>query len=338
MADTSWNLGTQYDGASGTDANASAVNAGAMMLLTNKSGGDLVTGDVVVLDVSNASAVVATTTAGDLRSVFVVPQNVTGSNTAANKTIANNEAGWFWCAGAYVPAAGVSAAVSIGEYLKTSSTAKKLVGTGVVQGASTTVPIGACAVALAAAGGAGYIPVMLLGRIEAFGITDKTEKTAIADDDIFIIADSEASNALKKVKAKNVRGASYCYATNSGAITAAAGTMTAMTFDTEVADTDSYHSTSTNQSRFVAPVAGGYLVYGGGNANGRAYFDIFVDGSAMVPSVKTDNSSSGDMYEGITTFVYLTASQYVELKVAGNGGDRSVSSLKFAIVLLTGGA
>lgn len=205
MADTSWNLGAQYDGASGTDANASAVNAGQMALLTNKSGGDLVTGDVVVLNTAADASVTTTTTAADLRPVYVVPQNVTGANVAASKTVAVDEAGWFYKPGAIVPAVHVTATTATGEYLTTSTTAKKLAPSGVTAAAGTSPPSGACAIALEDCTGAADIKVMLLGSSETFGIADKTEKTAVVGDDLVIIADSEASNALKKVKVTNVK-------------------------------------------------------------------------------------------------------------------------------------
>jgi len=336
MADTSWNLGAQYDGVSGTDANASAVNAGQMALLTNKSGGDLVTGDVVVLDTSTDSSVTTTTTAADLRPVYVVPQNVTGANVAASKTIAADEAGWFYKPGAIVPAAHVTATTAIGEYLTTSATAKKLAPSGVSVAATTSAPSGACAIALEDCTGAADIKVMLLGKSETFGIVDKTEKTAVAGDDLLYIADSGESNAPKKAKVENLRKLSMCVCTDANNQTAAAASQTAITFATEVIDTDGYHSTSSNQSRFVAPVAGLYLVHARATASGDcAAPRIYVDGSATVPPIIDGGVSASPI---ATALIYLNASQYVEFSLKGSSSDRTINPSFFAIVLLSGGA
>ena len=336
MADTSWNLGAQYDGASGTDANASAVNMGAMVLLTNKSGGDLVTGDVVVLNTAADASVTTTTTAADLRPVYVVPQNVTGANVAASKTVAADEAGWFYKPGAIVPAAHVTATTAIGEYLTTSATAKKLAPSGVSVAATTVPPSGACAIALEDCTGAADIKVMLLGKSETFGIVDKTEKTAVVGDDLVYIADSGASNAPKKAKVENLRKMSMCVCTDANNQTAAAASMTAITFATEVLDTDGYHSTSSNQSRFVAPVAGLYLVHARAVANGDCLAPrIYVDGAAATPTIADGTTGTTPI---ATALIYLNASQYVELYIRGSSSDRTINPSFFAIVLLSGGA
>jgi len=141
---------------------ADITNAKDMAPLTNKSGGSVVTGDVLVQDTTTNLAFTTTTTAGDLRPVFVVPSEVAGATpTASTKTILNNELGWVFKAGAYVPLATVDGAVTRGDYLKTSGTAKKFTTTGIQVAAGTVIPPGSCAIALSTAAGAGQIPVLL---------------------------------------------------------------------------------------------------------------------------------------------------------------------------------
>ena len=104
-------------------------------------------------------------------------------------------------------------------------------------GASSVRPLGACAVALEDATGAGTIKILLLGTTESFGIADKTEKTTVAGDDLVIIADSEDSNALKKVKTSTLVPTSYCVLAFSGTI---ANTAANISWTSEVEDTDGY--------------------------------------------------------------------------------------------------
>lgn len=338
MADTSWNLGAQYDGASGTDANASAVNAGQMALLTNKSGGDLVTGDVVVLDTTTDSSVTTTTTAADLRPVYVVPQNVTGANVAASKTVTADEAGWFYKPGAVVPAANVDGAVDIGEYLTTSTTAKKLTGSGVTIGASTSRPLGACAVALEDATGAGTIKVMLLGVTEAFGIADKTEKTTVAGDDLVVIADSEESNALKKAKLSAIRGLSCCSATRSATQAITGGAHTPIQFNAAAhRDTDDYHSESTNNTNFYAPVDGLYYIHGAATSSVTyTTIAIYKNGDVIDPSRRVTAGNATD-YLTISASLELKKNDYVSL-VLYNASNANITEAFFSIFLVSGNA
>lgn len=130
----------------------------------NKSAGVLTSGECVVDDLTNARGVTTSTTAGDLRTVYVVPKIRDTSGNLSNLTIAVDDEDWLYGPGAYVPAADLDAtAVSIHEYLKHSGTAKKLTGTGVIASGTTPPPVGSCAIAQAAKGaGAGQIAVTLI--------------------------------------------------------------------------------------------------------------------------------------------------------------------------------
>lgn len=83
---------------------------------TNKSGGSLVNGDVVIRDTGNDSAV-TTTTSGQSLSVIGVVQ----------ESIANNAAGRV-CTAGYVPLVNVPASVTRGHFVETHTVAKQATG------------------------------------------------------------------------------------------------------------------------------------------------------------------------------------------------------------------
>lgn len=81
-------------------------------LLTNKSGGQLVAGDVVIIDGANAEAVTTTT----------VPGYAAGGIAVAVETIEANAVGRF-CVSGYVPAINLASAASIKDFLFTHTVA-----------------------------------------------------------------------------------------------------------------------------------------------------------------------------------------------------------------------
>jgi hypothetical protein len=81
--------------------------------LTNKSGGGVIAGDVVILDSGNNDAFTTTTSAASVAKVGI-----------AAATIANNAAGLV-VVGGYVALVNVTASVSRGDFLFTSTTVKK---------------------------------------------------------------------------------------------------------------------------------------------------------------------------------------------------------------------
>lgn len=220
--DTSKNLGVYYDAVTNRGY-AAHVNAKDMALLTNKSGGSVATGDVVVQVMTTNNAFTTSTTDKDMRPVFVVPANISGDNVSASKTILNDEAGWVYRPGAYVPEANVSGAVARGEYLKIGTTAKAFTGTGQIAGTNLRPPE-ACAIALEAATGADSIAVMLLMQANA--------RTSVA-----VIADHKTQG------------------TAGGGFTS--GAWRTRDLNTEVSDADAIVAISSNQ---FTPVAGTYLI------------------------------------------------------------------------------
>ncbi|KKL75820.1 hypothetical protein LCGC14_2051080 [marine sediment metagenome] len=130
------NIPVYYDGSNFQGVGRTVVT------LTNKSGGALAIGDVVILDTSNASSVTTTTTAA-----------VTNQPMVALETIANDAAGLFQVAGV-VGTLDVAGATSIGDFLTTSTTVKAATG-------SSTLSDGTFAQALTSTGGAGSVTAIM---------------------------------------------------------------------------------------------------------------------------------------------------------------------------------
>jgi hypothetical protein len=280
-SDTSKNLGVYADAVDNV-VYASYVNAKDMVLLTNKSGGDVVTGDVLVMDTSTTASFTTSTTLGDLRPVYVVPQTITGAGSAATKTIANNEAGWVYKIGAYVPAASVSAAVAIGEYLKVSGTAKKFVGSGVTLASGQPAPMGACAIALNSTAGAGSCPVLLIPTM-AWQVPS-------------------------------------CRVYHNATQTITQSAITALAFNSERHDNDSMHDTVTNNSRITFNKAGIYLI--GASLNfvtasnpANLWIKIRLDGTTEIAVASELTVSTVPREHTLSCIYQVTAGQYVEIAV-----------------------
>lgn len=144
------------DGADATLVRPSNWNAAHNPYLnkTNKSGGSVAQYDYVVSDISNDDAFTTTTTASDTRPGFVV-QDAAG--------IANNATGNVLGAG-WDTTVNVQGNVTRGNWLVTSTTAKRLADSGTAS--TSAAPAAAVGVATSAYGGGGA------GTVTAyFGIT-----------------------------------------------------------------------------------------------------------------------------------------------------------------------
>lgn len=112
---------------------------------------------------------------------------------------------------------------------------------------------------------------------------------------------------------------------NSGNLSIAHNTVTALTFDSERFDTDGLHSTASNTSRLTAPVAGIYFVSGNirwaANGTGRRDLYIVVNGTTTVAADSRPPVSGADpIDQSISTLVNLAAGDYVELQVYQSSG------------------
>lgn len=93
-----------------------ALNKTGVVLLTNKSGGSVAKGDLVIIDTANASSFITTTTAGftdGLIGVVLEPNGIADDATGA-------VAFGVWC-----PKINLESAAAIGEFIKHHSVAKQ---------------------------------------------------------------------------------------------------------------------------------------------------------------------------------------------------------------------
>lgn len=92
-----------------------ALNRTGVVLLTNKSGGSVALGDVVVVSTGTASAFTTTTTLGYVTTSVGVVMEPNG--------IANDATGLI-AFGIWVPQINLSTSAAIGDFVRTSGTAK----------------------------------------------------------------------------------------------------------------------------------------------------------------------------------------------------------------------
>jgi hypothetical protein len=101
----------------------------------------------------------------------------------------------------------------------------------------------------------------------------------------------------------------------------------AITFDSEVMDSDGMHSTTTNTTRVVAPLADEYDIVGGvsfaGNGTGRRGGQWAING-ALVANTLTFHSSGSTSALSVpmrSTRQFFNAGDYVELWAAQDSGS-----------------
>ena len=111
------------------------------------------------------------------------------------------------------------------------------------------------------------------------------------------------------------------------------GTQTAITFDTEIYDTDSYHSTVSDTERMTIPSgkSGYYMVMITGTfsgTSGQREFTIQKNGAGITGYSSLVSAAGGDGYTSLT-LVYvlnLTAGDYIHFNAYQNGGSEVLRS------------
>lgn len=130
------------------------------------------------------------------------------------------------------------------------------------------------------------------------------------------------------------RNAPYCHVFNSALISIPNNVLTAVTFDSEREDTGGCHSTLSNTSRLVAPVAGiynlGASISLAANATGIRQAMLRVNGSLVVAEQTLGNAGAGSGTEFMIGGIQwrLAVNDYVELLVLQNSGG--ALNLQFA--------
>jgi hypothetical protein len=129
-----------------------------------------------------------------------------------------------------------------------------------------------------------------------------------------------------------------CRVYNSGSQSISNATWTALTFDSEVYDTDGMHSTSTNTNRVTCVTAGKYLVWGyvtfDANATGNRYAAIKKNGTFYVIEMRSNFGSGSTTVLHVDLLIDLAEGDYVELFARQeSGGSLNVNGGSAATVL-----
>lgn len=163
-----------------------------------------------------------------------------------------------------------------------------------------------------------------------------TEKTSPHVDDLFVIEDSNASNAKKRIKLANIsKGLCKCTAYRSTDKTINNNSWTVIDLDAEYVDSvaaglTAMHDTSTNNSRIYARITGTYLALGlvafAANSTGVRGAAIGKNcagsySAASILDVESKVVHSYDLNIKAAAVVELSAGDYVEMFVWQNSGS-----------------
>jgi hypothetical protein len=113
---------------------------------------------------------------------------------------------------------------------------------------------------------------------------------------------------------------------NTTDLSTSTGTWTSITFNTELFDTDAYHSTATNTSRITIPAgkSGYFLVtivglFEGTNATGTRDLAIAKNGTRVLESV-TNKATGSNQSCAASIVMSLVATDYIEFQVRQSSG------------------
>ena len=178
------------------------------------------------------------------------------------------------------------------------------------------------------------------GDIIAATANDVPARLAVGTNGQVLTADSTASTGLKWASAASTPSFAGAYVTNSTNTTVANNTLTTLAFNTETYDTNTYHDTSTNNSRMTVPSgkAGYYLITANGqwdlNAVGRRELYIHKNG-ASVGGQEVTASASAYPTNSPSLVLSLAVGDYIEIKLyQGSGGNITYYSQQFQISYL----
>ena len=144
---------------------------------------------------------------------------------------------------------------------------------------------------------------------------------------------NEAEKRVGELKAiqsaRGIRARVY----NNANITLTNNTATALTFNSELYDTDAFHSTSVNTSRLTIPYDGYYRVTGNvrfaANATGQRQVRLLVNNTTIIGfTVIPTSAAANTTIIQVTSDYQFVASDYIELvALQDSGGNLDVTSV-----------
>jgi hypothetical protein len=141
-----------------------------------------------------------------------------------------------------------------------------------------------------------------------------------------LTADSTTATGLKWATASSTPSFKGVYTYIAADLTLSNNTSTAVTYDTELFDTDGFHSTTTNRDRITIPAGlGGYylVIYGAqwnGNTTGYRQTTILKNNTSNVLIHDYPGFTTGNNYIGKSTIVSLAAGDYINVSAYQNSG------------------
>lgn len=154
-------------------------------------------------------------------------------------------------------------------------------------------------------------------------------RLAVGANGTVLTADSAEATGMKWAAAGGgTLTAVGCILYNTSNYTISNATDTLLTFDTEIVDTDGFHSTSTNTSRITIPAGKGgkYYVFAWGsyanNTTGYRQLEIIVNGRTGTPSRVGNDAASSANNMGLNPVgaAVLAAGDYIEVNTYQNSG------------------
>jgi hypothetical protein len=161
------------------------------------------------------------------------------------------------------------------------------------------------------------------GDLIAATAADTPARLAVGTNGQTLVADSTAATGIKWAVASPFIG---CYLTKTANQTVSNATMTALTFNTELLDSNTFHDNSTNTSRITIPTgyAGKYLVFGqatfAGSATGIRLIKIIKNGSGDGPDIESGAMAANQTPLTQQFIVDLAVGDYLEMNVYQTSG------------------
>jgi hypothetical protein len=188
---------------------------------------------------------------------------------------------------------------------------------------------------ISVASGTGPIPVVTNTVATAFDAkgdliggtgADTFSRLAVGTNGQVLTADSTTATGLKWATASSTPSFKGVYTYIASDSTLSNNTSTAVTYDTELFDTDGFHSTTTNKDRITIPAGlGGYylVIYGAqwnGSTTGYRQTTILKNNTSNVLIHDYPGFTTGNNYIGKSTIVSLAAGDYINVSAYQNSG------------------